>query len=217
MLELVFPTGGLNGLDCLFLEFITKVKDKAESVQQKIQSKTDQQSGGKRPPSNTTKRVTRRHESKRRQQLNVSDGNLTMEIAQLYMSCLHAWGLDPDLDKLCHSKLGLLRPRCPISFGLLSRGDHMSLLLPGWQKLPSHIVKDEPAEEPVILAEQTTPVDVVIDPVLAQIQKSCSRGHWLISSAVSTQHLLSVISTANTLMSMSRCSFPIGRHLGASR
>ena len=57
--------------------------------------------------------------------------SIIMEIAQLFMSCLHAWGLDPDLDRLCINKLGLLRPRCPISFGLLSCQGHMSLMLPG--------------------------------------------------------------------------------------
>lgn len=34
----------------------------------------------------------------------------TMEIAQILISLLHAWGLDPDLDRVCESKLGLLRP-----------------------------------------------------------------------------------------------------------
>lgn len=63
-------------------------------------------------------------------QLSAHD-SIIMEIAQLFMSCLHAWGLDPDLDRLCVNKLGLLRPRCPISFGLLSCQGHMSLMLPG--------------------------------------------------------------------------------------
>ena len=35
---------------------------------------------------------------------------LTMQIAQMLLSSLHAWGLDPDLDHLCVKKLGLLRP-----------------------------------------------------------------------------------------------------------
>lgn len=33
-----------------------------------------------------------------------------MEIAQLLLSLLHAWGLDNDLDTVCQIKLGLLRP-----------------------------------------------------------------------------------------------------------
>lgn len=61
------------------------------------------------------------------------ESNLTMEIAQLLLSLLHGWGLDSDLDKVCESKLGLLRPLLPVSFGLLSRAGHMSLLLPTYR------------------------------------------------------------------------------------
>lgn len=53
-----------------------------------------------------------------------------MEIAQLLLSLLHAWGLDVELDRVCESKLGLLRPMRPVCFGLLSRGGHMALILP---------------------------------------------------------------------------------------
>ena len=37
--------------------------------------------------------------------------NLTLEVGQLLLSLLHAWGLDPDLDKVALSKLGLLKPK----------------------------------------------------------------------------------------------------------
>lgn len=56
--------------------------------------------------------------------------HMPMEIARLLISLLHAWGLDPDLDKVCESKLGLLRPLRPVCFGQISKGGHMSLLLP---------------------------------------------------------------------------------------
>ena len=56
--------------------------------------------------------------------------HLPMEIARLLISLLHAWGLDPDLDKVCESKLGLLRPLRPVCFGQISKGGYMSLLLP---------------------------------------------------------------------------------------
>lgn len=48
--------------------------------------------------------------------------NVTMEIAQVLLSLLHAWGIDADLDKVCEGKLGLLRPKIPVCFGVLSRG-----------------------------------------------------------------------------------------------
>lgn len=51
-----------------------------------------------------------------------NEPNATMEVAQLILSLLHAWGIDPDLDRVCEGKLGLLRPMVPISFGVLSKG-----------------------------------------------------------------------------------------------
>ena len=57
-------------------------------------------------------------------------GDATMEIAQLILSLLHAWGLDPDLDRVCETKLGLLRPMVPVSFGVLSKGKEQKTQLP---------------------------------------------------------------------------------------
>lgn len=48
--------------------------------------------------------------------------NITMEIAQLLLSLLHAWGMEPELDRVCETKLGLLRPMVPVSFGVISKG-----------------------------------------------------------------------------------------------
>ena len=60
--------------------------------------------------------------------------SLAMKTAQLLLSCLHAWGQDGDLDRLCRRKLGLLQPRKPLVYGLMSRAGHMALSLPGWFK-----------------------------------------------------------------------------------
>ncbi|KAL5022011.1 hypothetical protein ScPMuIL_001166 [Solemya velum] len=186
--------------------------------------------------------------------------NMTMEIAQLFMSCLHAWGLDPDLDKLCMNKLGLIKPRCPISFGLITRAGHMSLMLPGWHKRVckeelAAAVKDKTpyqkvtlvqqarsasfselkdsknAGKPVLIKhgsagveegvhsypEQSSPYGSPMECMHDKFQKETSlqeetrifstKARWQISSGVTTQHLLSVISVANTLMSMNKASF----------
>lgn len=123
-----------------------KVKDTADVVSQKIQAGVD--AHGFQPinpnlPSPCPSRKQSQSGSplgspgprkKRPEPLSFRTNNLTMEIAQLFMSMLHAWGLDPDLDTLCLNKLGLLRPKSPISFGLISREGHMSLMLPGWHK-----------------------------------------------------------------------------------
>lgn len=76
----------------------------------------------------------RRREEKSKS-LSLLEYNLTMDTAKLFMSCLHAWGLNEQLDGICLDRLGMLRPHCPISFGLISRGGHMSLMLPTFKVL----------------------------------------------------------------------------------
>ncbi len=124
-------------------DFLSKVKDTAEKVGQNLQERVE--SAGLAPPSPRTQRRGGPDESgssgKRPPRppppkLGQPEPrlSLTLQTAQLFMSLLHAWGLQPDLDKLCVSKLGLMQPKRPITFGLLSRGGHMSLLMPGWHK-----------------------------------------------------------------------------------
>jgi hypothetical protein len=44
-----------------------------------------------------------------------------LEVGELLLSLLHAWGVDYELDQICQTQLGLLKPVTPISFGLLSK------------------------------------------------------------------------------------------------
>lgn len=222
-----------------------KMREKAETVVggQKSPSRSEASSRGG-SPSHTSSPT---HKS-----VSYSDRSLTLDIAQLFLSCLHAWGLDPDLDKLCMNKLGLLQPRCPISFGLISRSGHMSLMLPGWHKrfcqeessgsmpkdnltTPGKVTLMQQArsasssqyDKSVSLAQRHgltqsdyTDSDQDSDSgskragllrrptaVLDEMKAFSSKARWQISSAVTTNHLLSIISTANTLMSMSHATF----------
>ncbi|XP_078576375.1 WD repeat-containing protein 7-like isoform X4 [Branchiostoma floridae x Branchiostoma japonicum] len=145
------------------------------------------------------------YKSKRSKNLTLLEYNLTLDIAQLLMSCLHAWGLDLELDKLCLFKLGLLKPHIPVSFGLISRGGHMSLMLPTWYKYRERVTTG--LAEPK--TTQLVPSAAQVEPAgVPRVGSSLVHsGHWEISSAVTTQHLLSVISVANTLMGMTNASF----------
>lgn len=73
--------------------------------------------------------------------LKEEDPRTIVDIVRLLLSCLHAWNLDEDLDKLCEEVLGLVRPCKPVSFGLLSKGGRMSIVLPGWglRQKPQHM------------------------------------------------------------------------------
>uniref|UniRef100_A0A8C3ALY3 WD repeat domain 7 n=1 Tax=Cyclopterus lumpus TaxID=8103 RepID=A0A8C3ALY3_CYCLU len=134
----------------------------------------------------------RRREEKSKS-LSLLEYNLTMDTAKLFMSCLHAWGLNEQLDGICMERLGMLRPHCPISFGLISRGGHMSLMLPTFK---------ESLLRQLSLATglKLTLTDIV------------GKGTYGVSRAVTTQHLLSIISLANTLMGMTNATF-VGEHM----
>ncbi|KAK6177982.1 hypothetical protein SNE40_012831 [Patella caerulea] len=249
---------------------IAKAKEKADTIGQKIQDKvqTSGLSVGGRDTSTASRgsiiSTASTTDATRPDSIRLQT-NITMEIAQIFMSCLHAWGLDPDLDKLCLNKLGLLKPQSPISFGLLSRQGHMSLMLPGWHKRVCHseladlkgvsvskirqgdvktVSFAEPQQppggsvsgKPTLLAQRMGSMpfddeelyssddgannDDAFDDSIAAPEKHINatalqqetgifstKARWQISSAVTTQHLLSVISVANTMMSMSCASF----------
>ena len=68
--------------------------------------------------------------SKRKKQPSPLEVDCAIDIAQVIVSCIHAWGLDSNIDNLCKERLGLLMPRAPISFGVLSQYGHMTLHLP---------------------------------------------------------------------------------------
>ncbi|XP_035824212.1 WD repeat-containing protein 7 isoform X13 [Aplysia californica] len=250
----------------LSMGFLAKAKEKAETVGQKIQSKMEavSSSGSSNSAPIQTQPASSRA-SKRPDYISIQE-SLSMAIGELFMSCLHAWGLDPQLDDLCVGKLGLHKPRCPISFGLLSHGGHMSLMLPGWHRqqtshkdvLGAAAASGPSAKLPTLLTQRTGQAPFEVDKLsdhdndeaavggedkgapggqavkvssvrpaspannarrtssLGSNQQqaydfstkiNCPQLRWQISSAVTTQHLLSVISVANTLMGMSRAAF----------
>ncbi|KAM3938285.1 WD repeat-containing protein 7 isoform 1-T1 [Leptodactylus fuscus] len=135
------------------------------------------------------------YRSSKSKPLTLLEYNLTMDTAKLFMSCLHAWGLNTGLDEVCLDRLGMLKPHCPVSFGLLSRGGHMSLMLPGFNQCVNKALGD----------------NVNIDRKMS-ISEGLGKGNYGVSRAVTTQHLLSLISLANTLMSMTNATF-IGDHM----
>ncbi|XP_028399400.1 WD repeat-containing protein 7-like isoform X2 [Dendronephthya gigantea] len=108
--------------------------------------------------------------------------------AQLLVSCLHSWGLDPEIDETCTNRLGLLKPIKPISFGLLTHRK-LSLIVPGWYS----------NSDPTDGSSKETG------------HKKFFESRWEFCSALTTQHSLSIVALTNTLMSMSQVSF-LPRH-----
>lgn len=112
-----------------------------------------------------------------------------VDMVRLLLSCLHAWNLDESLDQLCEDVLGLVQPCRPVSFGLLSRGSCMSLVLPGWglrirQRYVSHnsASEDNPKEELdkraslIELPETATPVESYMEKYKSSLKPPTSLG-----------------------------------------
>nr|XP_021156559.1 WD repeat-containing protein 72 [Columba livia] len=62
------------------------------------------------------------------------DVNVAIDTAKLLLSCLLPWGVDKEIDNLCVRYLGILRLQHPVTFGLVSGENHLSLVLPGWKR-----------------------------------------------------------------------------------
>ncbi|XP_065833332.1 WD repeat-containing protein 7-like isoform X2 [Oscarella lobularis] len=104
--------------------------------------------------------------------------NFTQNVAKLVVSCLHAWKVDESMDDTCCTVLGLARPKRRLSFGLLSRGNASFLMSSPHGRGGGGKATDSGCE-------------------LARFQEY----QWEVSSSVTTQQLLAIVSMANTLMS----------------
>ena len=203
---------GHNKLSGMF----NKMKESAGTAAQKIQSKAERvgfKPGAAegvsfmRKASTASEATASGTPTKTAGKVQFGETKLTMEIAQLILSLLHAWGLDDDLDRVCESKLGLLRPLRPVCFGILAKNGHMSLLL------PMRIAKMDDEEESSIeqkkegkhIRMSVTEVEKALEE--SRAQRFAARIHWELSTAITTSHLLSIMSLANTLMSMSSATF----------
>ncbi|KAE8738271.1 hypothetical protein FOCC_FOCC016255 [Frankliniella occidentalis] len=114
-----------------------------------------------------------------------------MEIVQLLLSLLHAWGMEPELDRVCETKLGLLRPMVPVSC-CCPRGSPRSRTA----SLSGHQHQPPPGAAAI---ESELPREMV--------QLFTARTHWELSTTLTTNHLLATISLAYTLMSMNNATF----------
>ncbi|XP_048581651.1 WD repeat-containing protein 7 [Nematostella vectensis] len=140
-----------------------------------------------------------------------SSGDETHDVAQLMISSLHSWGLDASMDDVCTERLGLLKPVKPVSFGLQTRGGRLSLMLPGWFGEESERSGEESHGEPTV--SRILP-SILAEEVARKRRRSsnhsdatCFHSRWQLSSALTTLHMVGLVSVANTLMSMNQVSF----------
>ncbi|XP_072326775.1 WD repeat-containing protein 72-like isoform X2 [Scyliorhinus torazame] len=132
------------------------------------------------------------------------DVNMARDTAKLLISCLFPWGVDRDLDELCMKHLGMFEPRCPVSFGLLSQDDYLSLLLPGWYQVNREVIKDcvfcsKISNKVVELAKQVSNITQAHAVSMAETLNDGAEGNF---QSEMTSYLLSVILLVNIQMKM---------------
>lgn len=126
------------------------------------------------------------------------------------------------MDEVCVERLGLLKPVRPVSFGLLTRGNRLSLMLPGWYgEVGGESNSDAETALKRLSGNQAMLVEVdgaktenagkakqqsSSEPVVSAL-RTCFQSRWQLSSALTTLHLVGLVSVANTLMSMNQISF----------
>lgn len=115
--------------------------------------------------------------------------SMAMEVAQVLVSFLYAWGLDSELDKMCVEKLGMLQPRQAVNYGIISKTGFITLLLPTNLHRRKSIDLPQPQER--------------IRDILATV----TRHHYSTSSTLTTVHLIGLVSVANTLMNIQNATF----------
>lgn len=91
----------------------------------------------------------------------------------------------------------------PITFGVLSKGGYMSLLLPTWYASIS--LDDDSSDMTNDSLVNSLPPELVRQERLTQI--FTSRLHWELSTTLTSNHLMAIIALSNTLMSMSNATF----------
>jgi WD repeat-containing protein 7 len=165
----------------------TKIQAKVETVVKQMNESGKESSDG-------IKRIAPRMEATH-----------VMEVAQLLLSLIHSWGLDPHLDKVCETQLGLLRPMVPISFGVLSKGGYMSLLLPTWQNTIKPDVVQQLLKSSDMQLTKSLPENLLRQEALTKL--FTARLHWELSTTITSNHLLGMVAMSNTLMSMKMATF----------
>lgn len=171
------------------------------------------------------------------EQLKEEAPGTIVDIVRLLLSCLHAWNLDPNLDSLCEEVLGLVRPCRPVSFGLLSRGGCICLVLPGWGLRIRTRFETQNSEHLGEIADIVSGADTTVDDKMAHLsQLSTPEGvasgselkrtstvpifdqkyhiRWQLSRSLTTQHLLTMVSITNTLMNRSVGAHALARSSG---
>lgn len=74
-------------------------------------------------------------------QLNQTSMSLSI-LSNLLVSLLHPWLFDKNVDEICTERLHLKQINRYLSYGILSKNDHLAIVLPTWQQFLNDYVPE---------------------------------------------------------------------------
>lgn len=116
-----------------------------------------------------------------RKQLTQTSTSLSI-LSNLLVSLLHPWLFDKSIDQVCQERLHLQRLNRYLSYGILSKNEHLSIVLPTWQQYLNENIPESFLNNPTTLITfvgmETNEAEVLKQYVVNH------RSHFLLKHAV---------------------------------
>ncbi|CAF4367600.1 unnamed protein product, partial [Rotaria sp. Silwood2] len=124
-------------------------------------------------------------------------------LSNLLVSLIHPWCFDKNIDHMCQERLHLNQVHRFISYGILSKNEHLAIVLPTWQQYLNDYASETFLSN---LVAFISPVETQIDndETLKHKQERIDtyvyQWRWKYSTILNTEHLLSSITLVCILM-----------------
>lgn len=139
------------------------------------------------------------------QHLNQISSSLST-LSNFLVSLLHPWLLDKSTDEICLERLHLKRNHRYLSYGILSKNEHLALVLPMWLNHLNDHVPESALTSPsrlisfIGMETQEELQQQKQDKIAAYVY----HWRWKYSSILNTEHLLSLVTMVYILMNCDR-------------
>lgn len=156
-----------------------------------------------------------------RKQLNQISTSLST-LSNMLVSLLHPWLFDRTVDQVCHDRLQLRQINRYLSYGILSKNEHLSIVLPTWQQYLHENIPESHLTNPTTLITfvgmEMNEADALKQYVFnssfqrllcisrkqERMESYIFHWRWKYSSILNTEHLLSLVTMVYILMNCDR-------------
>ncbi|CAF3707336.1 unnamed protein product [Rotaria socialis] len=128
-------------------------------------------------------------------------------LSNLLVALLHPWSFNKNVDQLCEQRLHLKRINRFFSFGILSKNDHLTIVLPTWQQHLNDNIPETflpPPPKLISFAETDIEDEETLKQKRERMETYVYQWRWKYSTILNTEHLLSLVTMVYILMNCDR-------------